>query len=138
MSKFGGNKGRSRFGGNGGGSGNNSGGNGGGQNRRSGGGYGGNRGGSGGGNGGQKEYAFLRLGDLTVAKSTVEEQGQEIVENLKDSNARLWLKIYLPKGTNEITLQNGDRVMVTLQKVPKAPDFVVGRASIPNNTNDEN
>lgn len=123
----------SRFGGNGGGS-NNDRGNGGGERQERSNDRGSDRGSNrGSGNGGGKKYAFTRLGSLTVPKSADDDLKNMILDELKDSEVRLNLTIYPPKGIESINLKRGDIICISFKTGDKDPEFVVGNASVPNN-----
>lgn len=86
---------------------------------------GGNRN-QGGGNGGK----FMHVGDVTVSKSSIENLGQEVVSQLKDTKMKLWFKPYFRKGTNSLTLTRDSRLLISFDNFEKAPDFVVAKVSI--------
>jgi len=92
---------------------------------------GGNRN-SGGNGGGDKKYAFQRIGSLTVPKTTDDELRGMILEDLRGSDVKLNCQIYLPKGSNSVTLKQGDRIMVSFKVSDKDKDFVVGHVLSPN------
>lgn len=99
-----------------------------------------NKGGSkfGGGNkgGGDRKYAFTRIGSMSVPKSLAEKDrdlADTIQSELRDSEIRLNLQIYPPKGVESVTLNRGDIVSLSFKVSEKDRDFVIGHASIPNN-----
>lgn len=86
--------------------------------------------------GGDKKYAFTRIGSMSVPKSLREKDGEladTIESELRDSEIRLNLQIYPPKGVESVTLNRGDIVSLTFKVSEKDKDFVLGHASIPNN-----
>lgn len=135
-----------RGGGNGGGSsggGSRSGGGGGGGFQRRSGGGGGNyqgRGGSGGGRSGgagggdqqNGEFAFTKIADLTVPKSAGDDVREFVDAELDGTGLTLNAKIYLGKGDNELTLKNGDMLIIRFKKGAKAPEFSKGTVSVKN------
>jgi len=89
-------------------------------------------------NGGGRSEAksnFMRIGSVTVSKKTTEEykkDGDNVVEMLQDSGIQLWVQIYLPKGTDALNVKHGEKLLLSLKEVEKAPDFVVGTVAIEN------
>ena len=87
---------------------------------------------SSGGSKGKGDYKFSRIGSLTVAGSTQDEYGEDIVDKLKGENYKLWLKVYLPEGSDTVTLKHEEMLLISIGEVKKAPDFVVGTVSVEN------
>lgn len=104
--------------------GNSGGGNGGGYQRQS----------SGGGNsgGGDKKYPFTRVASLTVPKSAPDDMAEYVHAELRGSEIRLNAQVYLGKGDNELTLKNGDMLLISFKVSDKDKDFVVGNVSVKN------
>jgi hypothetical protein len=82
----------------------------------------------GGGRGGDSN--LKRVGSVTVAKSVVEQQGDGVIQDLKDSGLKLWLKFYLPKGTNSMTVTNDTKLLINFRENEKAPEFVVADVQV--------
>ena len=51
---------------------------------------------------------------------------------LRGSEIRLNAQVYLGKGDNELTLKNGDMLLISFKVSDKDKDFVVGNVSIKN------
>lgn len=95
----------------------------------------GRSGGRSGGGGGNGKYAFSRIGSLTVPKKVPDEVYDWIVDNLRgNEEVRLALKIYPPKGVQSVTLNRDDLVVLSFKVSDKDKDFVMGHASIPNDS----
>lgn len=75
---------------------------------------------------------FTRIGSVTVTKKTVENLGDEVLNDLKGSGIQLWAEIFLKQGVDAMNLRHGDKVLISLKDVEGAPDFVVGTLSIGN------
>lgn len=116
---------------------------GGGFQRRGGGNSGGNSGGgyqgrgqsqgqSNGGGQQQGEFPFSRIASITIPKSAGNDVKDFVDNELKNSNLTLNAKIYLGKGDNELTLRNGDTLLIQFKNGDKDKDFVVGRVSVKN------
>jgi hypothetical protein len=73
---------------------------------------------------------FTRVGSIVAAKSTAEEYGEEFLEELKEMNAKFWVNFYLPKGVKSMTVTNDTKLLLNFRDSDKAPDFVLGSASI--------
>lgn len=88
-------------------------------------------GGSRGGSSGSKN--FMKIGDLTTPRS-LEEKDREladmITENLRGSQVRQNIKVYLPEGVNELVLRPGDMLSVSFSVHEKAPAFVNGSLTL--------
>lgn len=69
---------------------------------------------------------FIGIGSITASKKSAED-----AEGLKDSGLQLWWKVFLPKGSNQITLKRGDRVMISFKTFDGEPDFVLGHVVLP-------
>ena len=52
------------------------------------------------------EMEFTRVGSVVLAKSTAEEMGDDFRDELKETNAKMWVNFYLPKGVNSMTVTN--------------------------------
>lgn len=71
---------------------------------------------------------FINVGSLTTKKGT----SDQTINELRNSEVKLWWKVYLPEGQDSIRLKHGDMVFVQLGSFsPKAPDYVVGSVSLP-------
>ena len=90
----------------------------------------GNRGGNNTNSNNGKSSDFLRIGSVTVAKTTQNALGVEIVDDLRELNASLVGEIYLPEGQNAVTLEHGTKVLIRLNEVKNAPDYVVGTLNL--------
>src|SRR5690606_3836583 len=75
--------------------------------------------------GGQKEFPFTRVASLTIPKSAPDDMADYIHDELKGSEIRLNAQIYLGKGDNELTLKNGDMLLVSFKVSEKDKEFVV-------------
>lgn len=73
---------------------------------------------------------FARIGSVVVAKGSVEKIGDQIVDELKDSGIQLWIQPFFNKGVNSVTINKDSKILVSLQAVKGAPDFVVGKVSV--------
>lgn len=102
----------------------------GGDNKGSGGGYQRSSGGNNG--GGDKKYPFTRVASLTVPKSAPDDMAEYVHAELKGSEIRLNAQVYLGKGDNELTLKNGDMLLISFKVSDKDKDFVVGNVSVKN------
>ena len=70
---------------------------------------------------------FIRMGSITKTKRTDLDLADELMESKQSFN----VKIYLPKGTDELTLQNGDNLLVGFNEpFDNQPDFVLGSLSL--------
>lgn len=87
---------------------------------------------SGGGNNGGKEFPFTRIASLTVPKSAPDDMAEYIHEELRGSEIRMNAQVYLGKGDNELTLKNGDMLLISFKVSDKDKDFVVGNISVKN------
>lgn len=78
--------------------------------------------------GGDEENPFTRIGSIASTKNTDE----EFLEMLADSNACLWLNVYLPKGVESVEIDNNTKILLRLKAPKNSPEWVVGSALIPN------
>lgn len=82
---------------------------------------------SGGGRRGGGDNLFTRLGGVTCSR-----KHEEMAGDLRRDDIGLVWKVYLPEGTDQLKLKNGDRVFIQIGKVhEKAPSYVVGSVSLP-------
>lgn len=90
---------------------------------------GGNRGG--GRSGGKKNNDdALKLGDISVSERVIEEVGDDVVDNLRDANIGMYVKIYPPKGVDEITIKRGDYLNIRLCKSKYGKERTVGFVTV--------
>lgn len=90
---------------------------------------GGNRGG--GRSGGKKSNDdALKLGDISVSERVIEEVGDDVVDNLRDANIGMYVKIYPPKGVDEITIKRGDYLNIRLCKSKYGKERTVGFVTV--------
>lgn len=68
----------------------------------------------------------MKLGDISVSEKVVEELGEEMVDNLRDANIGMYVKIYPPKGVDEITIRRGDYLNIRLCKGKHGGERTVG------------
>ena len=120
MSKFGGNRGGSEksssYGG--GNRGNSSGGG-----RSSGGGGGYSRGSRGGSKGNSDA---VKVGDISISDKMANDIGLEAVDELRSSKIGLYVKVFPPKGVDEITLRRGDFLNIMLCESKHGGERTVG------------
>lgn len=95
------------------------------------GGYQRRQGGSGGQSGG-KDFPFSRVASMTVPKSASDDTAEFVMNDLRGSDLSLTAKVYLGKGDNELTLKNGDMLLISFKTNDKDKDFVVGHVSVKN------
>lgn len=84
------------------------------------------RGGNRGGGRSQKNDNSMKLGDISVSEKVVEELGEEMVDNLRDANIGMYVKIYPPKGVDEIVIKRGDYLNIRLCKGKHGGERTVG------------
>jgi hypothetical protein len=94
-----------------------------------------------------KPEPMLSIGSIVVSKKTIEKHGEEVKEELKNSDMNLVANIYLPKGSNELVLRNGDSLIISfrpmtgkdgkplMSKNGKPLDFIVGKLLLPSDSN---
>lgn len=80
------------------------------------------------------DFAFTRIGSMYPAKSYVEnsENADELMDDLRDDKAKLWLKVRLPKGVNSVNFKDDDRILLSFQHLEDGPEWVLGSASMEN------
>lgn len=83
--------------------------------------------------GGKGKSNFTRIGSLTIPKSVDKSLRREIMNNLRDSDIKLNIKVFPPKGVDSIQLDRDDLIVISFRTFEDTPDFVVGNAMIPNN-----
>ena len=96
-------------------------------------GFGGSKQSSNSGGGGQSN--FSRIGSVTLTKSAAEKLGSKLEETkaeIKNSELKMTLGFYLPKGVKELTITNDTKLYLSFEEVEGAPEFVLGRILIPN------
>ncbi len=103
------------------------GGNGGGYQRREGGSSNADKGG-----GQQKDFPFTRIASLSMPKSASDDARAYAESELKNSELTMTAKVYLGKGDNELTLKNGDQLLIQFKTTQKDPEFVLGHISVKN------
>lgn len=85
-----------------------------------------NRGGNRGGGKSRNNDNSMKLGDISVSEKVVEELGEETVESLREANIGMYVKIYPPKGVDEITIRRGDYLNIRLCKGKHGGERTVG------------
>lgn len=105
------------------------------ESRNSGGGNSSRGGGNGGGGfrkGGSKSNNddAMKLGDISVSERVVEEVGEDVVDNLRDANIGMYVKVYPPKGVDEIVIKRGDYINIRLCKSKYGKERTVGFVTV--------
>lgn len=92
------------------------------------------RGGSSGGGGGRSRNKSnddaLKLGDISVSERVIEEVGDDVVDNLRDANIGMYVKVFPPKGVDEITIKRGDYLNIRLCKSKYGKERTVGFVTV--------
>lgn len=85
--------------------------------------------------GGKGKSNFQAVGNLSVTKSTqraYEENGENVIEALQNSNIKLQLYVTVPDGS-ALELKKGDTLVLSFQEPgERDKDWVVGKALIAN------
>lgn len=90
------------------------------------------RGGGGGGNrrSNKSNDDALKLGDISVSERVIEEVGDDVVDNLRDANIGMYVKVFPPKGVDEITIKRGDYLNIRLCKSKYGKERTVGFVTV--------
>ena len=79
-----------------------------------------------------EEGDLVNIGNFSAAGKPSE----DTIEDLRNTKQSFWWTVYLPKGVEELTLKNKDKVLISVgQFSEKAPKFVVGSVSLKTNGN---
>lgn len=72
-----------------------------------------------------KEDSSMRLGDISVSEKVAESIGDDL-ESLKDSRLSAYVKVYPPKGVEEIILKRGDYINIRLCRGKSKSERTIG------------
>lgn len=84
------------------------------------------RGGGSRGGGRGKADNSVKLGDISVSEKVVDEVGEEVVDDLRGANIGMYVKVYPPKGVDEIVIRRGDFLNIRLCKGKHGGERTVG------------
>lgn len=79
----------------------------------------------------KNDSSFTRVGSVTLAKSTTEAHGEELIDELQDMEIQMWVNFYLPKGVKSMEVTNDTKMLISIKPQHEdTPDFVAGSVSI--------
>lgn len=86
---------------------------------------------------GSKSYGkgpmMVRIGSLKFTKKMDQRDQEDLRAFLEEVGAQMWLEIFLPRNTKELTVYPKDKILLSFKKSKndKIPDYVIGSASLP-------
>jgi hypothetical protein len=88
---------------------------------------------SGGGKSRRNEDDSLKLGDISVSEKVAEDIGEGGLDDLRDAGISAYVKVYPPKGVDEIVIKRGDYINIRICKSKHGKERTIGFMTVSSN-----